>query len=103
MTFDEVSLTLAHKYGGGWTLRGDGYDGLEWHRDEPKPSLAELQAALPEALAAQQFERARRNRQSLFRELSDPIFFDWQRGKATEQDWQDAVDRIKTEHPYPEV
>lgn len=30
---------------------------------------------------------------------SDPIFFQWQRGEATEQDWLDAVQKIKDQYP----
>ena len=33
---------------------------------------------------------------------SDPVFFEWQRGDATEQDWLDAVQAVKDRFPYPE-
>lgn len=32
---------------------------------------------------------------------SDPLFFKWQRGQATEQDWLDEVAAIKAEYPDP--
>jgi len=31
---------------------------------------------------------------------SDPIFFQWQRGSKTEQDWLDAVAQVKLQYPY---
>lgn len=31
---------------------------------------------------------------------SDPIFFQWQRGSKTQQDWLDAVDKIKNKYSY---
>lgn len=34
---------------------------------------------------------------------SDPIFFQWQRGSKTQQDWLDAVDKIKNKYPYKDV
>jgi len=32
---------------------------------------------------------------------SDPLFFKWQRGEATEQDWRDKVAEIQARHPDP--
>jgi hypothetical protein len=34
-----------------------------------------------------------------YREESDPIFFKWQRGEATEQEWLDKVAEIKARYP----
>lgn len=31
---------------------------------------------------------------------SDPIFFQWQRGIKTEQDWDDAVAAVQAHYPY---
>ena len=31
---------------------------------------------------------------------SDPIFFQWQRGQKTEQEWLDAVAAIHAQYPY---
>ena len=33
---------------------------------------------------------------------ADPIFFEYQRGTATEQEWLAAVQAVKDAHPYPE-
>jgi hypothetical protein len=32
---------------------------------------------------------------------SDPLFFQWQRGEATEQQWRDKVAEIQTRYPDP--
>ena len=42
-------------------------------------------------------------RQNAYQANSDPLFFGWQRGDNTEQEWLDAVAQIKEEYPYPEV
>lgn len=42
------------------------------------------------------------NRQRAYRENSDPLFFKWQRGSATKQEWLDSVQEVKNAHPYPE-
>jgi len=33
---------------------------------------------------------------------ADPIYFKWQRGEATEQEWLDAVEAIRASLPYPD-
>jgi hypothetical protein len=34
---------------------------------------------------------------------SDPMFFEWQRGTKTEQEWLDAVNAIKARYPYKDI
>jgi hypothetical protein len=41
-----------------------------------------------------------KKRQLEYTTISDPIFFQWQRGSQTEQEWLDAVNAIKTQYPY---
>lgn len=40
-------------------------------------------------------------RQAGYQQISDPIFMQYQRGEATEQEWLDAVQAIKDANPYP--
>lgn len=42
-------------------------------------------------------------RHSAYQQVSDPIFMQYQRGEATEQEWLDAVQAIKDANPYPEA
>lgn len=42
-------------------------------------------------------------RRDNYQRISDPLFFGWQRGDNTEQEWLDAVQAIKDAHPYPEA
>jgi len=39
------------------------------------------------------------SRITAYRDESDPIFFKWQRGEATEQEWKDKVQEIKNRYP----
>jgi hypothetical protein len=39
--------------------------------------------------------QAKINRAEAYRNESDPLFFKWQRGEATEQEWLDKVNEIK--------
>lgn len=42
-------------------------------------------------------------RRSAYQSDSDPLFFGWQRGENTEQEWLAAVQAVKNAHPYPEA
>lgn len=60
--------------------------------------------ASPEEIAQREADmnnEAKQNRINAYRDESDPLFFKWQRGEATEQEWLDKVAEIKAR--YPEV
>lgn len=40
-------------------------------------------------------------RQFAYQQTADPIFMQYQRGEATEQEWLDAVEAVKDANPYP--
>lgn len=59
-----------------------------------------------EELAAQEYDRLKKivekQRKNQYADISDPLFFGFQRGDNTEQEWLDAVEAIKLANPYPE-
>lgn len=56
--------------------------------------------------AATEYQRAydavKLARQLQYAQKSDPIFFKYQRGEATEQQWLDAIAEVDAANPYPE-
>lgn len=34
-----------------------------------------------------------------YQTISDPVFFQWQRGEKTEQDWKDAIQQVNDLYP----
>lgn len=72
------------------------WDGAVW-RLEQEPVEPEPEPE-PE-LTREQVESARFY---AYQRESDPVFFDWQRGIATEADWHVAVQAVRDAHPYPE-
>ena len=74
----------------GCQIGGSYVNGVFIPLPEPEPE--------PPTLEQQQAARAK-----AYVKESDPIFFQWQRGGATEQEWLDKIAEIKLRYPYPEV
>jgi len=59
-----------------------------------------------EAWAAQEpereRERIRQQRQSVYAQTADPLFFKFQAGEATKAEWLAARQAVVDAHPYPE-
>ena len=83
-----------------WSLLGDEYQNLVWNGPGKKPSYKKLEELWAEVQAEVLDERARENRQKAYEKESDPLFFDWQRGEASKQDWIDKIQEIKDRYPY---
>lgn len=101
MNVDYVAVLVAKYPGTIWALNGDTYDGLDWQDDSPKPTQEELDAAWPAVDYANQCAAVEQARLLAYEQTSDPLFFKWQRGDATEAEWREAVAKVKAENPYP--
>lgn len=98
----DISLVLTKRYRDAqWTLDGDSYSGLTWLSDGDAPTLDELEAEWAQVEYEVAYEAVQKQRQATYQATSDPVFFDFQRGEVTEQDWLDAVQAVKDAHPYP--
>jgi len=71
-----------------------------WHDDRPQPSWADVESARPTVQTKIANKAAENARAHDFRNESDPLFFGWQRGENTEQEWLDKVAEIRARHPY---
>jgi hypothetical protein len=47
-------------------------------------------------------EEQQSNRAAAYTEEADPLFFKYQRGEATEQEWLDKIEEIRIRYPYPD-
>lgn len=99
----DIPMILSKRYEGAeWTLNGDNYSGLTWlSEDIAKPTTEELQAEWPQVQFEVAYSKVEADRQVAYRDTADPIFFEFQRGDMTEQDWLDAVQAVKDANPYP--
>jgi len=84
-----------------WALNGDEYAGLVWKSDTPKPTEAELEALWGDVQYEITYENVEKARAEAYQSVTDPLFFEYQRGEKTEQEWLDAVQSVKDAHPYP--
>ena len=99
----DIPMILTKRYEGAqWTLSGDNYSGLTWlSEDIAKPTVEELQAEWPQVQFEVAYAKVEADRQVAYRDTADPIFFEFQRGDMTEQDWLGAVQGVKDANPYP--
>jgi hypothetical protein len=100
----DIVAILTKRYSGtSWTLNGETYAGLQWFEKTAKPTEAELESLWPTVRYEVAYAQVEQARQVAYRETSDPLFFQYQRGDATEQEWLDAVQAVKDANPYPEA
>jgi len=70
-------------------------------------NLTEQEIADREQFAAEEPERIRQlveqNRRYEYSTTSDPLFFGYQRGENTKEEWLAAIEAIKEANPYPET
>ena len=98
----DIATILTRKYPGTeWTLNGDTYGGLTWLSEGEAPTLSELEAEWTQVQYEVAYDTVEKTRAEAYRQTSDPIFFQYQRGTATEQQWLDSVQSIKDNNPYP--
>ena len=68
---------------------------------EPTPEeRAEWQEAILEQPAKEKAAAVEARRLG-YVAISDPVFFQWQRGEKTEQDWKDAIAEVNKLYPIP--
>jgi len=99
----DIPTILTRKYAGSlWNLEGSDYTGLTWLSDTPKPTKKALEALWAEVQHETAYARVEQARLTEYQATTDPLFFEFQRGDATEQAWLDAVQAVKDANPYPE-
>lgn len=98
----DYSLVLTVEYPNSeWSIYGNDYNTLQWFSATPKPTQAELDALNDQAVYKAECSKVEQARLVAYEQQSDPVFFKWQRGDATELEWREAVAKVKAENPYP--
>jgi len=79
-------------------------DGLVWTGTDPDrvyPDPAPIDAEYDRLIAQQPHDQVEAARLYAYEQTSDPLYFKWQRGDATEAEWLAAVAKVKADNPYP--
>lgn len=50
-----------------------------------------------------QYLMVQESRRQSYQRDADPLFFGFQRGENTEQEWLDAIQAVKDANPYPSI
>lgn len=73
------------------------------HTFELTPEAIEERAIAEASIPERERELVKQARLAGYQTTSDPIFFQYQRGAKTEQEWLDAVKAVDEANPYPEA
>lgn len=86
-----------------YAIGGDPAEIILWENPEPQPSNVEIAKAAKDGAYQREYDAVSQARASAYSKPggSDGIFFKYQRGEATEQEWLDAVQAINDANPYP--
>jgi hypothetical protein len=104
MTLQEITDGLtALGFIAGYAIGNEPAEIILWENEEPQPTEEELLAASKAGALARERKAVEDSRRAAYQTESDPLFFGWQRGDNTEQEWLDAVQAVKDAYPYPEV
>ena len=85
-----------------WGISNNDYSTLQWLSNSAKPTQQELDLLWPEAQKISKNQSQKESRLITYEQESDPIFFKWQRGEATQQEWLAKIEEIKQRFPYEE-
>jgi hypothetical protein len=91
--------------GSEWSIQDNDYDTLLWYSDTSKPTKVELDALWVDTQQAVAFAEVELARHAEYTAPGGPdsVFFRWQRGDATEQEYLDSVQAVKDANPYPQA
>jgi len=94
---DKTNALQSMRPGAEWTITEDG---LVWHdQNQSQPSDAEIEAEVARLTALEPARIATENRRAAYISESDPLFFKWQAGEATQAEWQAKRSEIKARFP----
>lgn len=99
----DIAKILSRKFiGEEWSLTDSDYSGLVWLSDSKKPTLKQLEKLWSLVEYEEQYEEVQRQRLQAYQQTADPIFFKYQAGLATKEEWLNERSNVDKLFPYPE-
>jgi hypothetical protein len=83
-----------------FSIENNDYSTIQWtpSHEGIKPTIEKVQAELARLEAEAPNKKAKKNRFRDYQKESDPLFFKWQVGEATEEQWKAKRTEIKARH-----
>lgn len=83
-----------------WSMVDNDYKTLIWDDESKKPSLKEIKQYWEEHKAEIENEKIKNLRKAEYEKYTDPLFFKYQQGEASKQEWLNSIKEIKNKYPY---
>lgn len=102
----DIALILSTNYiGSEWALDGEGYSGLTWLSDTPKPTKAALEKQWPQVEYQTQLDAVNDLRRAAYTLESDPLAFKYQETELPEDKaaWLAKKAEIQARYPEPQA
>lgn len=75
---------------------------LQWlSPDVLPPTEEEIQAEIKRLEVEEPINKIKEIRASAYAAEADPLFFKYQRGEATKEEWETKIEEIRQRYPYP--
>jgi hypothetical protein len=102
MTIEEILDGLtALGFTNGYAIGNNPAEIIFWDNEAKKPTAAAIAKAAPKGAYLRELANVNAQRLTAYQNESDPIFFEYQRGEATEQAWKDKIAEIQARLPFP--
>lgn len=96
-----IAMILRHiRPGSQWSMSGNDFETLNWLDQGEAPSYQEVLEAWPQVESEIYNQSMEKLRQEAYRNESDPLFFQYQRGDVEKSVWLEKVQEIKDRFPY---
>ena len=94
---DKADALQSLRPGAEWVLRGEE---LEWlDNEQTQPTDAEIEAEVARLTALEPIRIAEASRKAAYIAEADPLFFKWQAGEGTQEEWQAKREEIRQRYP----
>lgn len=87
----------------GYAIGGEPAKIILWNNDVEQPTNEQIAEAAIVGAVIRERKLLEEKRRQAYVLTADPLFFGFQRGDNTEQEWLDAVQSVKDAYPYPET
>lgn len=98
-----VAALVSLRPGAQWTIDSESYEGINWlDSTQVKPTREELEQEIERLSLLEPARIAQEKRLRAYQLESDSLFFKWQAGEASEEEWKAKRAEIKARYPKGE-